>query len=55
METKKCMWCLKKFESNNKNKYCSTACGVKSEGKSEDKFKKGVSAILGDFFGSLFS
>ena len=55
METKKCMWCLKEYETNSKEKYCSVECEIKNEKQPKDKLKKGFIAIIGDFFGSLFS
>jgi hypothetical protein len=54
--TKKCMWCLKEFETDTRNQYCSTECKKKKETpKESDVVKKGFFAIIGDFFGSLFS
>lgn len=58
MKTKKCMYCLKAFETdNNSEKYCSEECETKSNNNTKKKSKKeasgGFSAII-DFITSLF-
>lgn len=56
METKKCMWCLKEFETNSNEKYCSVECKTKKETATESNVvKKGFFAVIGDLLGSLFS
>ncbi len=42
MKTKKCIWCLKEFETENDNKYCSLECEEKSENDTDSKRKKGM-------------
>ena len=50
------MWCLKEFETNTKDQYCSIACKTKKEAPKESEVvKKGFFAVVGDFCGSLFS
>jgi len=50
------MWCLKEFETDTKNQYCSTECKKKKDATKVSKVvKKGFFEIIGDFFGSLFS
>lgn len=55
MLTRKCMWCLKEYETDSNEKYCSSECKTKSETpKDGDIVKKGFFAVIGDFIGSLF-
>jgi hypothetical protein len=47
MENKKCMYCLKEFDTVEKNKkYCSDECETKSDNISKKNNKKEVSNDL---------
>ncbi|KAB2859895.1 MAG: hypothetical protein F9K09_00430 [Flavobacteriales bacterium] len=59
METKKCMYCLKEFDTEEKNKkYCSLECETKSNNISKKNNKKeasnGFFQTITDIISSLF-
>lgn len=56
MKTKKCMWCLKEFESHSNDEYCSLECKNKSitSDSSKKELKKGFFQTIVDVFTSWF-
>ncbi|MGE0560880.1 MAG: hypothetical protein AB7O47_03610 [Flavobacteriales bacterium] len=59
MKTKKCMWCLKEFEIDSNEKYCSIECKDKSNSladkSNKGKTREGILGGIVDAISSLFS
>jgi|GEM_PF-4905475 len=56
MKKKKCLNCVKEFQTDSDEKYCSEACEKKANGydKENKKSKYGILDHIIDFFSSLF-
>lgn len=59
MKTKKCMWCLKEFQTDSNEQFCSDECKNKNDASTDKakngKTRKGILGGIIDTISSLFS